>query len=225
MKRYSTICPMNKREENAKRLRKAIANDMEDQRELYKILLKYSETFIINPSEREDFVSKYLFKMMNGKVKQFRYVIEDSNQITENHRFMRWTYVVFKNLCKSHLKPRKVKERNFTYFEKNDNGYESNTYKPYNVVEAILEQKLFDPPEQEVIKEESARKVRENILNLNDVHKNLILMFYFDRLKYREITDKLDIPIGTVKSQLARARKKLEKLLLKTEDSTFFYTK
>lgn len=48
---------------------------------------------------------------------------------------------------------------------------------------------------------------------LPEAFRIVVLMFYFEGLTYREIAEKLDVPIGTVMSRLARAREYLKRLL------------
>ena len=45
----------------------------------------------------------------------------------------------------------------------------------------------------------------------------VVVMFYFEECSYREIAEKLDLPIGTVMSRLARAKGHLRTKLFETE--------
>jgi RNA polymerase sigma-70 factor (ECF subfamily) len=46
-----------------------------------------------------------------------------------------------------------------------------------------------------------------------EVHRVILLMYYFEERSYKEIAEELDIPLGTVMSRLARARDKMKQLL------------
>jgi RNA polymerase sigma-70 factor, ECF subfamily len=48
-------------------------------------------------------------------------------------------------------------------------------------------------------------------------YRVVVSMFYFEDLAYREIAEKLDLPIGTVMSRLARAKGHLRAKLFETE--------
>ena len=45
----------------------------------------------------------------------------------------------------------------------------------------------------------------------------VVAMFYFEECSYREIAEKLDLPMGTVMSRLARAKGHLRSKLFETE--------
>ncbi len=45
-----------------------------------------------------------------------------------------------------------------------------------------------------------------------------LVMFYFEDCSYREIAEKLELPIGTVMSRLARAKRQLRASLCETEE-------
>lgn len=49
---------------------------------------------------------------------------------------------------------------------------------------------------------------------LPEKHKSPLILFYMEDMTYQEIADLLEIPIGTVMSRLARAKKRIKKDLL-----------
>ncbi|MGC3966773.1 MAG: sigma-70 family RNA polymerase sigma factor [Pirellulales bacterium] len=48
--------------------------------------------------------------------------------------------------------------------------------------------------------------------------REVLMMFYFEELAYREIATALEVPIGTVMSRLARAKRRLYELLAPPRD-------
>ena len=57
--------------------------------------------------------------------------------------------------------------------------------------------------------------VKEIIKNLKNDLKEVVVLYYFEDLGVKEISEILEIPQGTVKSRLSRARAELEKVLVK----------
>ena len=58
--------------------------------------------------------------------------------------------------------------------------------------------------------------MREAILKLSDDHRETILLRWYDQLSYEEISQVLQIPVGTVRSRLHHALGKL-RLALEVE--------
>jgi RNA polymerase sigma-70 factor, ECF subfamily len=60
--------------------------------------------------------------------------------------------------------------------------------------------------------------VNEKALNdalkqIDEMHRSVIVLYYFEELKIEEISKILELPVGTVKSRLNRAREKLKTIL------------
>ncbi len=71
--------------------------------------------------------------------------------------------------------------------------------------------------------EETERNERESLVEnavtlLPEYQRAMILMYHAEMLSYEEIASALDLPIGTVKSRLNRARLSLRDLLAKNEE-------
>ena len=73
-------------------------------------------------------------------------------------------------------------------------------------------------PEETVIKDQRAAKIREAIEQLSPKYRSLIELRYLDELSYEEIAEKLDLPLGTVKAQLFRAKDMLYNMLKITRE-------
>lgn len=56
------------------------------------------------------------------------------------------------------------------------------------------------------------------VSDLPDDFKSVIILFYFNDLSYKEISEILDIPEGTVKSRLFRGKEILHKIIYTEED-------
>jgi RNA polymerase sigma-70 factor, ECF subfamily len=71
-----------------------------------------------------------------------------------------------------------------------------------------------DVPLPEEIDQESLQKA---LNRLSDGFRLILVMFYFENSSYREISDQLGVPLGTVMSRLARAKASLRALLFEGE--------
>jgi RNA polymerase sigma-70 factor, ECF subfamily len=67
-------------------------------------------------------------------------------------------------------------------------------------------------PVEAATAQERQEQVRASVEKLPDFLKQVLLLAYYQGLKYREIADILEIPVGTVKSRLHAALVKLQEL-------------
>ncbi|MEA3548459.1 MAG: sigma-70 family RNA polymerase sigma factor [Thermodesulfobacteriota bacterium] len=70
-----------------------------------------------------------------------------------------------------------------------------------------------DSPEKELERQDLIRVVRSTIAEMKEGEKEIILLRDIQDLSYEEISQILDVPIGTVKSKLNRARLSLKNRL------------
>jgi len=63
-------------------------------------------------------------------------------------------------------------------------------------------------------------RVQEVLNELPDAARLVVVMFYFEGCSYREIAERLALPIGTVMSRLARAKERFRAIWNETEERT-----
>ena len=51
------------------------------------------------------------------------------------------------------------------------------------------------------------------VSELPDLYREVIILYHFEHLKYQEIAEALEIPLGTVMNRIFRARQKLREFL------------
>lgn len=68
-------------------------------------------------------------------------------------------------------------------------------------------------PEEEFIKKQRSKLMRELVQELNPKYRELIELRFFKEKKYEEIAKDLNVPLGTVKVRLSRAKDLLAKIL------------
>lgn len=87
--------------------------------------------------------------------------------------------------------------------------------------EGELERQIEAPgpsPHEESERTEREERVERAVNRLPEYQRAMIVMYHVDLLTYEEIAEALDLPIGTVKSRLNRARISLRDLLLKDQE-------
>lgn len=67
------------------------------------------------------------------------------------------------------------------------------------------------------IEKEDYSFVNDALNKLTDEYKEVTILYYYDGFSVKEISKILNLPQGTIKSRLSRARKKLEKIIGKEE--------
>lgn len=104
--------------------------------------------------------------------------------------FSTWLYRVTCTVCITELNKRK--KRNEVEFQPNipETGYEENySYK------------------------EIAEKIRKCVTYLPPKYATVITLYYLDGMSYEEIADIMNIPVGTLKTWMFRARKQLRRIV------------
>ncbi len=65
-------------------------------------------------------------------------------------------------------------------------------------------------PHELIARDQAARIVREALDELPPLYREVLVLYHYENLKYREIADLLDLPIGTIMNRIFRARQKLK---------------
>ena len=66
-----------------------------------------------------------------------------------------------------------------------------------------------------IISDEKMLKIKEILFTLPPKYRDIIMLRYLEEKDYTEISDILKIPMGTVATQINRAKKKLKKIITK----------
>ena len=72
----------------------------------------------------------------------------------------------------------------------------------------------LNTPELALVRRADTQIVQEGIATLQPAFREVLILADLEELKYQEIADAMDIPIGTVMSRLARARKLLRQYIV-----------
>ena len=123
-------------------------------------------------------------------------------RLDANKKFFTWYYRILKNLCLNYLRDRARHAR------------------PFSEVGETTLLKMSDQTQdvsKQVEQEETKEMVWNAINSLNPQEREIIILKDFQEHSYKEISELLDCPMGTVMSRLYNARQalkvKLEKVL------------
>jgi RNA polymerase sigma-70 factor (ECF subfamily) len=84
-----------------------------------------------------------------------------------------------------------------------------------------VQRQIEDPagsPQDDFEKAERERKFQRAVRRLPEYQRALVVMYHAEQMSYEEISTAMDLPVGTVKSRLNRARLSLRELLSKDEE-------
>jgi len=155
-----------------------------------------------------------MLKMVNNKddaddltIEAFGRAFKKIEQYTPNYAFSTWLFKIASNNAIDFL--RKKKLNNSVSL---DMKVENSDYDTSNLVRST-----HLNPEEFFIKKQKVEMVRTVIDKLKPKYKELVELFYFQELSHEEISERLNLPIGTIKAQLFRARDFLYELIKNTE--------
>ena len=113
---------------------------------------------------------------------------------------------------------RKVESARSWLFTILRNSYLKDRQRPRPVPAASLRMNVNTIPARIPSDEDIDREQLQKALSqLPDEFRMVLVMFYFEDCSYREIAERLDLPIGTVMSRLARAKGHLRSMLFEPE--------
>lgn len=73
-------------------------------------------------------------------------------------------------------------------------------------------------PQVPTERREQIALMRRGLVEIESRHRKILLLREFDELSYQEIADVMSVPLGTVRSRLARARDRLRDQLIDIEE-------
>lgn len=154
-----------------------------------------------------------LLKMVNNKsdaedltIEAFGKAFKNIQQYSPNFAFSTWLFKIASNNCIDYLRKKR------TNFVSIDGGSGEDKE---NEPTVHLKDDMPDP-EEHLIKDQKAMLMRTVVTKLKPRYRTLIELRYFKEYSYEEIAEELDLPIGTVKAQLFRARELLFQTLKNT---------
>ncbi|MCQ2374402.1 MAG: sigma-70 family RNA polymerase sigma factor [Salinivirgaceae bacterium] len=124
------------------------------------------------------------------------------------YAFSTWLFRIATNNAIDYLRRQKVRKLNIAEPHKDEIDGE-NIDPVTNVAGDML------TPEETLVSEQRKRALREMVSKLKPKYAQLVELRYFQELSYEEISEELQLPLGTVKAQLSRARDMLNAMIAK----------
>ena len=151
-----------------------------------------------------------LLKMVNNNddaedltLEAFGKAFNRLNQYTPNFAFSTWLFKIATNNCIDFLRKKKKNVMSI------DNRVSNNDGEEY-----MFEIKSDGmTPEQIAMNEQKIQLMRQYVKKLKPRYEILVEMRYFKEMSYEEISIELNLPLGTVKAQLFRAREFLYNIM------------
>lgn len=195
----ATVAHSDKAKYDLELVEKAIAGD---QRAYGELMSRYRDSIYF-----------MLLKMVNNKsdaedltIEAFGKAFKNIKQYSPNFAFSTWLFKIASNNGIDFLR----KKRGII-ISLDDTDNEKEDSKPRTVIDEGLD------PAETMIKSQIVDLVRNVVQKLKPRYRQLVEMRYFQELSYDEISQELDLPLGTVKAQLFRSRELLFNILKNTE--------
>lgn len=157
-----------------------------------------------------------LLKMVNNTddaddltIEAFGKAFKRLGQYTPAFAFSTWLFKIASNNAIDYIRKKRIKALSLDQGYTNDDGDSIG----FEVKDDRLD------PEETFEKKQRVLKMREVVSKLKPRYRELVEMRYFQELSYEEISKELDIPLGTVKAQLFRAREFLYNLMKHTKET------
>ena len=152
-------------------------------------LLNYVYYYFNDLDTAEDIVQDTFVKLYTHK-----------NSYKEVAKFSTWIYTIAGNLSKTELRKRK-RRKTFSMSDYTNDDYD-----------LIIKSKGVSPDEKHDI-DENLHKLKQALKKISTDFKTVLILRDIQELSYETISNITNMPLGTVKSRINRARMKLYELI------------
>ncbi len=160
---------------------------------IYLMLLKMTN----NPTEADDLT-----------IEAFGKAFSSLHLYTPTHAFSTWLFSIATNNCVDFIRKKRLQT---IYLDDIRTSAGDDAYEYPIASEA-------HNPEESIIHQQRVQILREVVRQLKPRYRRLVELRYFEEMSYEEIADELQMPLGTVKVQLFRARDLLYNILSTKKD-------
>lgn len=161
-------------------------------------------------SRYKDSIYYMLLKMVNNRddaedltIEAFGKAFRNIRQYTPEYAFSTWLFKIATNNCIDFIRKKRKQMLSI------DRGFENEDGQDIG-----LEIKSDGPsPDDVMMKKQKVMMMKDVVDKLKPRYRRLVEMRYYQELSYEEIAVELDLPLGTVKAQLFRAREFLYQII------------
>ena len=186
---------LESREEDSTLIKRALAGD---QKAFHKLRFKYYDAIfklinrmIRNREEVEDLTQEAFIKAFTSL-----------NRFDNQYSFSTWLYKIATNNSIDYIRKKKLQTFSINKpIESEESDYS------FELPDTNLE------PDQELIASQRKKMLDEAMNSLPPKYRQVILMRHVDEKEYQEIAKTLELPLGTIKAHIFRARELLYKQL------------
>jgi RNA polymerase sigma-70 factor (ECF subfamily) len=161
-------------------------------------------------SRYKDSIYYMLLKMVNNRddaedltIEAFGKAFRNIRQYTPDYAFSTWLFKIATNNCIDFIRKKRKQMLSIDRGFENEDGQD-----------VSLEIKSDGPsPDDVMMKKQKVMMMKDVVDKLKPRYRRLVEMRYYQELSYEEIAVELDLPLGTVKAQLFRAREFLYQII------------
>jgi RNA polymerase sigma-70 factor (ECF subfamily) len=181
-----------------------------DQELVQKALNKDQKAYSRLLSRYRDNIFYYILRMVSDKTHAADLTLETFDKAFQNlhkydtqYAFSTWLYKIAKNCTIDFVRKRKLNSLHINYGSDEEASINEN----------ILYSNAPNPEENMIQQQEELKLIRY-IESMKPKYRKLIELRYIKEYAYEEIAEELRIPLGTVKTQLFRAKNVLAEMIL-----------
>lgn len=163
-------------------------------------------------SRYKDSIFFMLLKMVNNRddaqdltIETFGKAFQNLEKYKPDFAFSTWLFKIATNNCIDFIRKKKLNTFSIDKEKDDDNP-------KFDIASGGMD------PEETYIKKQKEILMHDVVDKLSPRYKRLVILRYFDERSYEEIAAELDLPLGTVKAQLFRARELLQHMMHRSKE-------
>ena len=133
---------------------------------------------------------------------------EALDSYSPQYAFSTWLYRIAKNHTIDHLRKKRLPTRSIDRPVRGGKSGAEGDERPYQVPD----ERAYRPDEH-IVKDQRRTIIQDAIDALPEKYRRVIELRHQEELSYKQIAEELDLPLGTVKAHIYRARERLHKHL------------